>query len=117
MIFIYQLFYVYGKRAPRRVSQFAAGAPIPTRDQNLALDTIIAEVQELARDRDRGVKMAFDAGSGLIVDADIADGDLLMKSGDRLVKGPDAADIEAVQNNAVAAHERLIDQALGQDNG
>ena len=36
---------VYGKRAPHRVSRFNEGAPLPTKDQNLALDTIEAELQ------------------------------------------------------------------------
>lgn len=52
---------VVGARQPRRTSRFRDGAPLPTRDQNLALDTLEAEVQELGRDRDRALKVAVGA--------------------------------------------------------
>ncbi len=48
---------VFGKRAPRRSSRFLNGAPLPIRDQNLALDTLEAEMQEASRDIKRSVKV------------------------------------------------------------
>ncbi|RVG92101.1 hypothetical protein CN072_22325 [Sinorhizobium meliloti] len=47
---------VVGDRSPRRTNRFVEGGALPIRDQNLALDTIEAEVQELSRDRDRAAK-------------------------------------------------------------
>lgn len=59
--------------------------------------------QELARETARALKMEFGAGPGLTLSADIADGEVLMKSGDRLVPGPNAAQIAAAEGHAEAA--------------
>lgn len=50
---------VVGARAPRRTSRFNNGGPLPTRDQNLALDTVEAESQEQGRDIARALKAKF----------------------------------------------------------
>lgn len=50
---------VVGARSPRRSSEFNAGAPLPTRDQNLALNTIVAESQEARRDILRSFKAPY----------------------------------------------------------
>lgn len=50
---------VVGVREPRRTNRFKDGAPLPTRDQNLALDTLEAEVQEARRDMGRAAKSAY----------------------------------------------------------
>jgi hypothetical protein len=47
---------VFGKRAPRRSSRFLNGHALPIPDQNLALDTVEAEVQEAARENRRAHK-------------------------------------------------------------
>ncbi|MCF1468494.1 hypothetical protein FS764_16425 [Agrobacterium vitis] len=60
-------------------------------------------LQELARDRDRSIKMDFDAGAGLTLAPSLVDGDTLMKSGSSLVKGPNAEDIAGAQGNAAIA--------------
>jgi hypothetical protein len=44
---------VVGAREPHRTNRFKNGAPLPIRDQNLALDTLESEVQELARNISR----------------------------------------------------------------
>ncbi|WFS02220.1 hypothetical protein [Rhizobium tumorigenes] len=66
------------------------------------LSKISTEAQELRRDIDRAVSVDF-GGDPLTVAADIDDGDILMKSGGRLVKGPYVADILNAQANAIAA--------------
>ncbi|EHK77684.1 hypothetical protein SM0020_12190 [Sinorhizobium meliloti CCNWSX0020] len=50
---------VVGARDPHRTNRFKNGAPLPIRDQNLALDTLQAEVQEARRDISRSVKVPF----------------------------------------------------------
>lgn len=47
---------IAGQRAPRRQNRFGSG-PIPTRDLNLAFDTIESEMQEARRDIDRSMKV------------------------------------------------------------
>lgn len=93
---------VVGWREPKRTNRFLNGAPLPTRDFNLALDTAQAEVQEVRRDVDRAAKSPL-GSVGYEFDADLADGDTLMKSGDRLVPGPNAAEIQAAEGYAEAA--------------
>ncbi|WP_421593076.1 hypothetical protein [Shinella sp. M27] len=56
------LVFVIGARSPRRSNRFKDGAPLPTRDQNLALDVIQGEVQEARRDIGRAVKVGFGDG-------------------------------------------------------
>ncbi len=58
--------------------------------------------QEQSRDLDRAVKVDF-GESGLTIDTGLADGDTLMKSGERLVKGANALDIANAQANAAIA--------------
>ncbi|MBB3313630.1 hypothetical protein FHT78_005424 [Rhizobium sp. BK196] len=62
---------VYGKRAPRRISRFNDGAPLPTKDQNLALDTVEAELQETARDVVRSHKAPLGQEGGVFTASDI----------------------------------------------
>ncbi|MHC2298212.1 tail fiber domain-containing protein [Rhizobium mongolense] len=50
---------VVGARDPHRTNRFHDGGPLPTRDQNLALDTIESEVQEISRDVGRALKVAY----------------------------------------------------------
>jgi hypothetical protein len=62
---------VVGKRAPHRTNRFVDGAPLPVRDQNLALDTLEAESQEARRDIDRSHKAPFGEDGGVFSAADI----------------------------------------------
>lgn len=62
---------VYGKRAPRRVSRFNDGAPLPTKHQNLALDTVEAEMQETSRDVVRSHKAPLGEEGGVFTASDI----------------------------------------------
>ncbi|MHC2731256.1 hypothetical protein [Rhizobium leguminosarum] len=63
---------VVGARAPRRTNRFATGAPLPIPDQNLALDTVEAEVQEAARDLRRSHKAPFGEEGVVLSPEDIA---------------------------------------------
>ncbi|ACE93039.1 hypothetical protein RHECIAT_CH0004110 [Rhizobium etli CIAT 652] len=103
---------VFGKRAPRRSSRFLNGAPLPIRDQNLALDTLEAEMQEASRDIKRSVKVP--AGStGYSIFDDIADGSLLCIDGDEIKGGPSYAGITDAVSDAqqAAAAAELSEQA------
>ncbi|TCA28423.1 hypothetical protein E0H70_21130 [Rhizobium leguminosarum bv. viciae] len=62
---------VYGKRAPRRSSRFVNGGPLPIPDQNLALDTIEAEVQEAARENRRAHKAPYGEDGGVFTASDV----------------------------------------------
>jgi hypothetical protein len=58
---------VLGYRLPRRQSRFNDGAPLPTRDQNLAMDVLTAQMQEMHRDLDRALLNSLD-GSQLSIE-------------------------------------------------
>lgn len=83
---------IAGERDPRRQNRFLNGGPLPIKDINLAFDALEGEVQEARRDIDRSVRSEI-GEQGLILDSGLADGDTLMKSGKRLVKGANAGDI------------------------
>ncbi|MBW8285078.1 MAG: hypothetical protein K0M55_15920 [Rhizobium sp.] len=55
---------VVGYRDPKRTNRFQNGAPLPTRDFNLALDTVEGEVQEARRDIERALKVPFGSAGG-----------------------------------------------------
>jgi hypothetical protein len=95
---------IVGDRDPRRQNRFLNGGPMPTRDVNLAFDTIEGEMQEARRDIERSVKSEI-GEAGFIIDADIDDGRTLMKQGDRLVAGPD---IEAIGDEVEDA-KRIVE--------
>ncbi|MCJ7993206.1 right-handed parallel beta-helix repeat-containing protein [Rhizobium cremeum] len=89
-----------------RTHERTAGVISGTRVNPTALEKELSKqgtvLQELRRDVDRGWKSDF-GQPGMTMDANVADGDTLMKQGDRLVKGPDAAQIAAAQGYAEAA--------------
>lgn len=58
---------VLGYRIPRRQSRFQDGAPLPTRDQNLALDVLTAQMQEMHRDISRALLNSLE-GSQLSIE-------------------------------------------------
>lgn len=85
---------IVGRRQPHRTNRFSNGAPLPIRDQNLALDTLEAESQEARRDIGRAVKVAFGAPELSISDS-LNDGEVLIKMGTQIVGGPNVADLTA----------------------
>lgn len=66
------------------------------------LDRIRIIEQEFRRDNGRSVKVDY-GGTGLTLAADLQDGELVMKSGDRLVAGPDASEVANAQASAEQA--------------
>lgn len=80
---------IAGERAPRRQNRFGAG-PIPTRDLNLAFDTIEVEMQEARRDIGRA---------------------LLVNYGEA---PPDISDLQQDIEDAVAAAAAAVAAANGQ---
>ncbi|TPW33246.1 hypothetical protein FJU08_01390 [Martelella alba] len=71
-------------------------------DDDLDRLTIIA--QELARDLDLAIKVE-PGGQGLTLDPALEDGQTLMKMGDRLIPGPDAAQIASAEGYADEANK------------
>jgi hypothetical protein len=98
---------VVGVRDPHRTNRFSNGGPLPISSQNLALDTVEAELQEARRDISRGI-LAPIGTTGLTLSSDIDDGDTLMKQGNSIVKGPDAAEISSAQEYAEDAHDSQL---------
>lgn len=94
--------YVVGARAPHRTNRFTNGAPVPTRDLNLAFDTVESELQEAGRNIGRAIKAPVGA-SGYEIDADIGTGRLLVVDGDRIKEGPDIDAIGTSIEDAIAA--------------
>lgn len=71
------------------------------------LDRIVNQSKALKRDSSRAVKVEL-GGSPLTVSDRIADGETLMKQGNRLVPGPDAADIADARQHAKIAVEHAV---------
>ncbi|MDQ0132669.1 hypothetical protein J2T08_000570 [Neorhizobium galegae] len=94
--------YVVGARAPHRTNRFTNGAPVPTRDLNLAFDTVEGELQEAGRDIGRAIKAPV-GSPGYEIDADIASGSLLVVDGTRVKAGPDIGAIGTSIEDAIAA--------------
>lgn len=107
---------IVGARVPRRTSRFINGAPLPTRDQNLALDTVVAEVQEVARDMGRALKVPY-GSAGYSIAAGITAGQLLvMGEDDEVEGGPEyggIADAVTDAQNAAAAAALSEQEAEG----
>ena len=89
-----------------RVHERSAGVTSGTKISTDALEKELTKqgtiLQELRRDADRAVKSDFGINAYVIAD-DLADGETLMKSGQRLVKGPNASEIAAAQGYALTA--------------
>lgn len=88
---------VVGNREPHRTNRFGSG-PIPTRDLNLAFDTLEAEVQEARRDIDRSHKAPFETAGGIFDGTAIANA---AANADRAEEASEAA--EAARDAALAA--------------
>lgn len=93
---------VVGYRDPHRTNRFVDGAPLPTRDINLALDTLEGESQEARRDIAQAAKSPY-GSAAYEFDPNLADGQALMKSGSKLVPGPTASQIASAEGYATAA--------------
>ncbi len=97
-----------------RVHERSAGITAGTKLSPDALEKELTKqgtiLQELRRDIGRALKMEYEAGaSGLAVAAVIGDGHALIKEGNRLVEGPDAAQIASAEaNGAIAVANALI---------
>lgn len=94
---------VVGARGPHRTNRFGSG-PLPPRDLNLAFDTLEAEVQEASRDIGRALKVNYGQPPLTITEA-LTDGHVLMRSGDRIVNGPDGQAIIDAAENAEEAED------------
>ncbi|BCH59205.1 hypothetical protein RvVAR0630_18290 [Agrobacterium vitis] len=94
---------VISARVHERTAGLTQGVQLNPDALEKELSKVGTILQELARDRDRSIKMDFDAGAGLTVSSGLDDGDTLMKSGNQLVKGANAADIANAQENAAIA--------------
>ena len=103
---------VVGSRDPRRTTRFANGAPLPISAQNLALDTIEAEMQEAARDVSRSVKVP-PGSTGYAIAADITPGALLVVTANGIEEGPSYGGIAdgVADAQAAAAAAALSAQA------
>ncbi|AYM62926.1 hypothetical protein G6L68_10255 [Agrobacterium fabrum] len=88
---------VVGDREPHRTNRFGAG-PIPTRDLNLAFDTIEAEMQEARRDIERAHKAPFGTEGGVFDGTAMANA---AANADRAEASMDAA--EAARDAALSA--------------
>jgi len=62
---------VVGDRDPRRTNRFVNGAPLPNWAQNLAFDTVQAEVQEQHRNYGRAHKAPYGEQGGVFSAADV----------------------------------------------
>lgn len=62
---------VVGARDPRRTNRFLNGAPLQIWQQNLALDTVEAEVQEAKRDINRSHRAPYGEEGGVFTASDI----------------------------------------------
>lgn len=105
---------VVGARDPRRTNRFQNGAPLPTRDINLALDTLEGESQEARRDIDRAVMVelggtgfeiqqgtagqipVFDGNGNLIPGTPTGGGNMMREIYDPRSKGGDAFPYDSV---------------------
>lgn len=89
-----------------RTHERTAGVISGTRANPTALEKELSKqgtvLQELRRDIDRGWKSDFGQPC-MTMDANVADGDTLMKAGQRLVKGPNATEIAAASGYAADA--------------
>lgn len=89
-----------------RLHERSAGVKDGTRLDPDALEKELSKqgtvLQELRRDIDRTVMLELGA-PGITINDEIPDGSVLMKSGDRLVRGPSATDLIDVADRAEAA--------------
>jgi len=90
---------VVGVRDPRRTNRFSNGGPLPIRDQNLALDTLEAEVQEAHRDVGRAFLAPVGETAGRMLASD--PGDFLILNENRDIIGSDPPSGAGNMNTAV----------------
>lgn len=95
-------------RLDERAAGVLKGSGIDPTALEKEFSKISTEFQELRRDIDRAVVSDFGQGP-LKLDAGLADGDTLMKLGDRLAKGANALDIANAQEFAEAAAQSATD--------
>lgn len=86
-------FVVASERQPMRDAGVDKGTRIDMTALEKELSKIASFGQELRRDISRSMKVDFGGEEGLTVSSALLDGDTLMKSGNFLVKGPNATDI------------------------
>ncbi|MCT7662320.1 hypothetical protein [Shinella kummerowiae] len=95
-------FVVAGHRLGERSAAVRKGSQLDMTALEKELSKIVATEQEMRRDIGRAIKVEFGA-PGLTIAAGLADGDLLMKQGNKLVPGPDGAAIANAGANAERA--------------
>lgn len=92
---------VLGARVPARSAGVTSGTKLDPDALEKELSKIAAALQELRRDVGRGIQVQF--GAGYTMADDLPDGATLMRSGGRIVEGPDASEIQAAQGYSVTA--------------
>lgn len=101
-----------------RVHERSAGVTAGTKLAPDALEKELTKlgtiVQELRRDLDRAVMSEFGVAGYRIAD-DLVDGDVLMKDGDRMIKGANAALIAGAEGFAEAAEAAAVAADLSAD--
>ncbi|RXT29373.1 hypothetical protein B5P46_11880 [Rhizobium leguminosarum] len=101
---------VQSARLDSRAAGVMRGGRIDPTAMEKEFSKIATEMQELRRDIDRGWKSDF-GQEPMTLDADVEDGDVLVKDGDRLAKGPSAAALLDVQKQAEEARDIAVDKA------
>lgn len=94
---------VVGSRDPHRTNRFSNGGPLPISNQNLALDTIEAEMQETSRDVKRSHKAPYGEEGGVFTAADVGNAQENAASAAQAAATASAAASSATSDAAAAA--------------
>lgn len=106
-------FVVISARLASRVVGVISGAKINPDALEKEFSKIAMQLQEVRRDVDRAWR-SNPGVPGMVLDADLADGDLFMKLGDRIVRGPNAGEVSSAQDYAQLAAEAAAEaSAIG----
>ena len=107
---------VIGNAVLSRLSSIVAQGKFKSALTDGEFDRVTIIVQELSREIERSLRSEL-GQSGLVLDANIEDGDTLMKVGNRLKKGANASEVANAQANAEIAAAAAVMAAKWADNG